>query len=377
MIQEWLHLITGWLEAHPALLPLALFLIACGESLAIVGLLVPGMALLFAFSTLAPASGMSAMHAMAWALAGAVVGDYLSFILGRRLHGRLDQVWPLSRYPRLIADGERFFRRHGGKSVIFGRFVGPVRPVVPLIAGALLMSRSHFLACNVFSAVLWAPVTILPGFLVGIAISQSEKLPSDFYTLAGLLAASLAVLAIVFLLLHRSFGPDSRIYRLTHPHLSRYRYWRSLARQRPAEQPELPLASVVLALSFVWIGVAGQFGSGTELDAYTGRRLADLDLSWLEPLYGYLLVFGNLWLLGFGAFLFIGALLFRGALAAAATVFTGLLLAIAIIALHGSLPLAPHLFGATLLYGMVASFVAADLPVKKRWMSYRTNSKPS
>ena len=137
MSSAWLTDLTAWLSANPGWLSLALFSTAFIESLAIAGILVPGVALLFTISVMAAQIDMPLMEVLVWAGLGAIAGDTLSFAIGRLLQGRLTSVWPLSRYPEQINKAEDFFQQHGGKSVIIGRFVGPLRPVTPMIAGAL------------------------------------------------------------------------------------------------------------------------------------------------------------------------------------------------------------------------------------------------
>lgn len=177
MTENWLTDVTSWVATNPGWLNGALFLTALIESLAIAGIIVPGVALLFTFAALAGKSGLPLADALLWAGLGAVAGDAISFAIGRLLKGRLNTLWPFSRYPGLIARGESFFHSHGGKSVVIGRFVGPIRPVIPLIAGALTMSWQRFLTFNLLSAVGWALVYILPGFLVGSALDNEIKPP--------------------------------------------------------------------------------------------------------------------------------------------------------------------------------------------------------
>jgi len=78
------------------------------------------------------------------------------------------------------------------RSVVVGRFIGPVRPVIPLVAGAMGMQLPLFLAVNVSSALLWSPVYILPGYLLGAAVDAR-------FSSAELLAAAIAVVAAMTL----------------------------------------------------------------------------------------------------------------------------------------------------------------------------------
>ena len=107
------------------------FLIAMAESLAIVGVLVPGVVMMFGIGALIATGVLEFWPTFAWAVTGAVAGDGLSFFLGRFYQQQLTGIWPFTRYPQMLDRGVRFFERYGGKSVVFGRFVGPVRAVDP------------------------------------------------------------------------------------------------------------------------------------------------------------------------------------------------------------------------------------------------------
>lgn len=164
-----------WIEHNPALSGLIIFLVAAGESLALVGILVPGVVFMLGVGTLVGLNAIGLGSSLFWATAGAISGDWLSYWLGRHYDRQLRHIWPLSRYPRLIPRGERFFKRHGGKSVLFGRFVGPLRPIIPAVAGIMHMPQWKFYLVNVVSAVLWAPVAILPGVAFGESLQMANE----------------------------------------------------------------------------------------------------------------------------------------------------------------------------------------------------------
>ncbi len=183
--------VYAWIALHPHYAGLAVFLIAMAESLAIVGLLVPGVAMMFAAGALVGAGALSFAPICAYAIAGAVVGDGISFWLGRRYRDRVSSLWPFTRYPGMIARGIDYFHRYGGRSVLFGRFVGPIRAVIPLVAGMLAMPARRFVYINVLSAVLWGPAYLLPGMAFGASLELASKVTGR---LAGLLIALLVVL---------------------------------------------------------------------------------------------------------------------------------------------------------------------------------------
>ena len=162
--------LLDWLTQHPDWVAAAIVLIAFLESLAIAGVVIPGVLLLFGTCAIAGNGFLQLWPTLACAFTGAVLGDGISFFLGKHFKENIKGLWPFRNYPEWITNGEAFFDRHGGKSIIIGRFVGPIRPVMPLVAGMLDMSSLRFISINIFSALGWAPVYVLPGYLFGASI---------------------------------------------------------------------------------------------------------------------------------------------------------------------------------------------------------------
>jgi membrane protein DedA with SNARE-associated domain/membrane-associated phospholipid phosphatase len=188
----YIKALMAFITHHPALAYGAIFLISLSESLALVGLIVPGTVIMFGVGAIVATGSLGLKPVLLLAAAGAVAGDGISYWLGHHYQGELKRIWPFSRYPGMLKNGETFFQRHGGKSVLFGRFVGPVRPVIPVVAGMLGMGPLHFSVVNVVSAMGWALVYILPGVFFGTSLA-----------VAGAVSTRLAVL--IFLILATSW----------------------------------------------------------------------------------------------------------------------------------------------------------------------------
>lgn len=122
---------------------------------------------------------------------GAIVGDGASYMLGYMFSDRLMYLWPFRLYPHWLAYGQAYFAKHGGKSVLIGRFFGPLRSIIPVVAGMMRMNQWHFLLANGASAVGWAILYILPGILIGTASNElsTESATKLFITVLLLLAA--------------------------------------------------------------------------------------------------------------------------------------------------------------------------------------------
>ena len=130
-----LHLpdIANFIAAHHYLAHWAVFLLALSEAIPIVGTVVPGSTLVVAISALATASEINAWLLVVDATLGAIIGDGLSFWLGRHYHREILQRWPLNLFPEFIARSEKFFNRYGAASVFLARFTAVVRAFVPSI----------------------------------------------------------------------------------------------------------------------------------------------------------------------------------------------------------------------------------------------------
>ncbi|MCG2635245.1 MAG: DedA family protein [Gammaproteobacteria bacterium] len=168
-----LNLVIDWVAARPALAAAILFVVTFAESLALVGLFVPGVLFMWLAGALIALGILDPAPILVSAVAGAFAGDGVSYAIGRRLKGRARVIWPFSRHPEWWLRSESFFRRHGVFSVVLGRFVGPVRPVIPLVVGVLGMRSSLFYLTNGVSALAWAPLYLLPGFLVGSSLAEA------------------------------------------------------------------------------------------------------------------------------------------------------------------------------------------------------------
>ena len=161
--------LLAFIEEHQSWAIAMLFITGFGESFVFLSLLFPGTTLLIAAGTLMKTGTLPYLPVIVGAILGAVLGDSVSYWIGRRFGRAIARLWPFTRNPRLLPSGIQFFRRHGGKSVFIGRFFGPIRAVIPLAAGIMRMPRGRFWAANITSALVWAPMLLLVGDAVGEA----------------------------------------------------------------------------------------------------------------------------------------------------------------------------------------------------------------
>ena len=183
----------SWLQAGAGWAPAIVFVITFLESLPGVSLLVPATALLLATGALLGTGTLDPAPIVIAAIAGAIVGDAVGFWLSRAYGPDLVRRILPRRQRRAYARALLLFRRFGWAAVFFGRFLGPVRAVAPLVAGIARMRERHFQAANVASAFVWAPLLMLPGYAA--ARGAEEAGMEQHHLLLGGLGAGVLVLA--------------------------------------------------------------------------------------------------------------------------------------------------------------------------------------
>jgi membrane protein DedA with SNARE-associated domain/membrane-associated phospholipid phosphatase len=244
------------------------------ETGAFVGLIAPGESAVLIGGVVAGQGRISIVTLIALVWACAVAGDCTSYFLGRRLgRGFLERHGPkLKITEERLQHVEGFFQRHGGATILIGRFIGLVRAIAPFLAGASKMELRRFLPYDVLGAGLWSALFCLLGFFFWRSLDKVEA-----YIGRGAAAFTALVvigLAIVFAVRLRR-DPELRARLAANP------LWRRVSRFAPGRMgleaaTLLALAAVGLYL-YLWI--ASMLGT---------RQLAALDrdaFSVLDPLY--------------------------------------------------------------------------------------------
>lgn len=267
-----------YFAAHPDWALALIFLIAFGEALLIIGLFVPSTVVLVGAGVLVGTNHLPFWPVLLVTAIGAIAGDQVSYWAGRLYGQRLKTLWPLNRYPQLVAKGEDFIKQHGGKSIAIGRFVPGVKAVVPGIAGMFGMGQMYFAAINFSSGIVWAAAHVFPGILVGQGLA-----------LAGELSGRLVVVLLVLLLILATAGYLMRLLAaglspyLNHL-LGRISGWarskrsNSMRRFGRAIAPENPRS--ILIVLFAALFVAGAVALLDVLVGITARNaFSDTDVS--------------------------------------------------------------------------------------------------
>jgi len=164
--------VVEFVSYHALLAYLLVFLSAWLEAVPIIGAIVPGSTVILALSALVPSGSLKITPLVVAAVVGAAMGDGLAYGFGHWQKHRVLSVWPLSKYPKLVAESEAFFRRNGTLAVFFARFAPPFRAFVPVTAGATEMPPWRFFLVDWVAVLVWAAAMIIPGVLAGSAAEQ-------------------------------------------------------------------------------------------------------------------------------------------------------------------------------------------------------------
>ena len=213
-MQEFLDQIGLYIAANQAWAGPIVFLLTLGESLLIIGIMIPATALLLFTGGLVGAGTLSMEIVLIWGIAGAIVGDAVSYWLGRWVGPKILR-WPLvKRHRATVARARLFFYKYGFLSIFLGRFLGPIRSTIPTVAGVMGMSQWRFQAANILSAIVWVPIMLAPGFLAAKSIEAAKHANQLTLYIGGGLSVVIGVW-LLYMFTRQRKSPNHRTGRRT------------------------------------------------------------------------------------------------------------------------------------------------------------------
>ena len=162
LIQLLSTVMVGWIGY------LVLFLVVFAESGLLVGFFLPGDSLLFTVGVVAGAGKLGIVSMIALLTFASMLGDGIGFLLGSTLGYSLFQKSNSRIFRKEYLDRtHEFYERHGGKTIIYAKFVPIIRTFAAFIAGVGKMHYLRFLSFNVIGAAGWVTSMITLGYLLG------------------------------------------------------------------------------------------------------------------------------------------------------------------------------------------------------------------
>lgn len=197
-MDAFLQSLADFIARHSAWAGVVLGLVTLLESLVLIGAFIPATALMVMAGGLIAAGVLDPAQVVLWCVAGAVVGDAISFELGRRLGPRTLRHPTLRPHRRKLARTRLFNRRFGPASIFIGRFFGPLRAFVPLVAGLFQMRRRTFQLANAVSALVWVLAILAPGYFAAKGLAELEAMgEAHLATIAVITLGGLALIGLV------------------------------------------------------------------------------------------------------------------------------------------------------------------------------------
>lgn len=148
-------------------------LIVFAESGLLIGLLLPGDTLLFTAGFFAAQGDLPLAWVLLVIFVAACLGDNMGYFFGKttgpRIFKRKEGLFFRKEY---IKRAKKFYKKHGGKTVMMARFVPYVRTLAPIIAGIGRMNRAKFIAYNIVGALLWTITFVMLGYWLGVEVAE-------------------------------------------------------------------------------------------------------------------------------------------------------------------------------------------------------------
>ncbi|WP_457913546.1 DedA family protein [Candidatus Gillettellia adelgis] len=165
------HLITQSLVVTLTVIVLINFL----ESLALVGLLLPGTLMMTSIGVLIGGGKIDFYYAWAASIVGCLLGDWISYCIGRLCKDSLYRWSFLKKHQVVLDRTEKALYQHSIATILISRFIGPMRPLVPIVAGMLNLPSHKFALPNSIGCITWPPIYFFPGILAGVAIDIPDN----------------------------------------------------------------------------------------------------------------------------------------------------------------------------------------------------------
>ena len=159
--------IVAFLRDNQYLADPLVFILGFAEGVPVVSLFVPSSALFVAIGSMQGAFGGSFISLWLSATVGAILGDLVTYGIGRYFKDNAQRIWPLSRRPELLIKGRNIIDRWGVLAIVGGKFLGFMRPFLPIAAGVMEMRFAIFCFASVLSSLAWSGVFLAPGFGLG------------------------------------------------------------------------------------------------------------------------------------------------------------------------------------------------------------------
>lgn len=164
-LTAWMNQLAAFVETNQVWAAPVIFVVAFAEGVIFLSILLPASVVLVVVGAMIARGLLDPWTIIIASSIGAALGDWSAYWLGQTMKGGAARIWPIRNNPELFHKGEAFVTRYGPMSIVFGKFIGPLRGVIPMCAGVFSMPPMTFHIANWSSSVLWSIVFLGGGWL--------------------------------------------------------------------------------------------------------------------------------------------------------------------------------------------------------------------
>lgn len=182
------------------------FIISFLESLAFIGLILPGIIIMGGIGALIIKKKINFFYAWPLSSLGCILGDSISYYIGYKFKKKIQKLSYLKNNSIFLKKTKKYLQKYSTYTIFFGKFLGPIRPLIPIISGILKIKAYKFLILDYISCLIWPIIYFFPGILGTILIKIIKNYKKNYFFPINILLLILNLgISIYFLMIFLKF----------------------------------------------------------------------------------------------------------------------------------------------------------------------------
>lgn len=194
-MKYWISYFIKHCASHPLILT---FIITFLESLAIIGLTLPGLVLMTPIGTLIGHGKLSFYSAWIVSIIGCSLGDYLSYYIGWKFNKIIHKIQIFKKNINLFNRIKNTLNNYSMVTILFGKFFGPTRPLIPMMGGMLKIPIKKFFLPSLLGCIIWPVLYFTPGILTGFIINHPKYYTKKIFSIWILIPTLCTIIIIMY-----------------------------------------------------------------------------------------------------------------------------------------------------------------------------------
>ncbi|WP_343128277.1 DedA family protein [Buchnera aphidicola (Takecallis taiwana)] len=195
-MKAWLSSLLTQFSSHPLLL---VIIVTFLESVALLGLVLPGIVLMTTIGTLIGSGKLSLYTAWIASIITCSIGDYLSYYIGWKFKKWIYTISIFQKNITLFNKIKKILNTYSMTTILFGKLIGPTRPLIPMMSGMVEIPIKKFMLPSLISCIIWPILYFMPGIFTGIIIKHPNY-TKKFLSTRLLFPSILITIFIIFII---------------------------------------------------------------------------------------------------------------------------------------------------------------------------------